>query len=311
MSTYLLTALALKAFSLNSATKSAYRALGNAVGGRKRSGEIRAGYVERADANLAFIERNGAISDGMRVLELGTGWVHWEALFTRLFYDVEVHLFDVWDNRQFSAFQNYLKGLCNALESIEGRDAARITRARKLADTALACSNFEEVYRALDMHYVIKSDGRLDAFDDAMFDLVFSSDVMEHIPASTLPRLAADLARTVKTGGHVAQQIVEADHLCIYAKSAHPKSYLQYSDEAWARWYENDVQYMNRWQHSDFVRLFSEAGFETIEDAIVSSTDTTQITIDERWHDYDRADLNATVTRLLVANRKDTPAHVA
>ncbi|MFY7744445.1 MAG: hypothetical protein ACOVQY_03415 [Erythrobacter sp.] len=42
--------------------------------------------MTRADQNLAFIEQHGGIRDGMKVLELGTGWVHWEALFLRAFY---------------------------------------------------------------------------------------------------------------------------------------------------------------------------------------------------------------------------------
>ena len=137
MLTYRLTAAALKAFSFNDATKMAYRQLGNAIAGRRRARGIRLGYVERADANLAFIEQHNAIADGMKLIELGTGWVHWEALFTRLFYDVEITLFDVWDNRQFGAFQTYLAALQAALPQLGGRGAERAERATDLTSRAM------------------------------------------------------------------------------------------------------------------------------------------------------------------------------
>ncbi|WFL76687.1 class I SAM-dependent methyltransferase [Altererythrobacter arenosus] len=305
MLTYRLTAAALKAFSLNSATKHAYRQLGNAIGGRGRAAGIKPGYIERADANLALIERHGAIADGMTVLELGTGWVHWEALFTRLFYDVEFVLFDVWDNRQFAAFRTYVNALTEALPRLAPRDPARIERAGRLARQVLACTSFEEVYDLLSMRYHVDEEGLLDAIADRSIDLAISSDVMEHVPAHALPTLAASLSRVLRSGGHVAQQIVPADHLCIYARSAHPKTYLQFEDAQWSRWFENSVQYQNRWQQSDFRALFAEYGFEIVADEVVATTDTARLRIASRWKDYEKSDLDATVTRLLARKPKD------
>lgn len=77
MLTYRATAFALKAFSINGVTKSAYRTIGNMIGGKRRAGGVQSHYLDRADQNLAYIEQHGGIRDGMRVLELGTGWVHW------------------------------------------------------------------------------------------------------------------------------------------------------------------------------------------------------------------------------------------
>ena len=108
---YQLAAIALKAFSLNSATRKAYRWIGNRVGGKARSQWIKPSYLQRAHENLRFIEQRGAIADGMQLVELGTGWVHWESLFTRMFYDVKITLFDVWDNRQFGGFIHHAQQL--------------------------------------------------------------------------------------------------------------------------------------------------------------------------------------------------------
>jgi len=297
---YRLAAGALKVFSLNGATRYAYRRLGNVVGERRRAQGIEPGYIERADGNLRFAEKHAASADGMRVMERGTGWFHWGALFTRLFYDVEVMLFDVWDNRGFVGFRNYAAHLRERLPSLETRDAAAREKAIELLGRVLDCANFDEVYRLLGWRYVIDAEGRLDALADNSIDLVFSSEVMEHIPASTLPRLADDLARVLTARGHVNQQIVEADHLRIYAPGMHSKSYLRFSDREWSRWFDNRVQYMNRWQHSDFVRLFRDHGFGIVEEEVANFVDTASIDIAPRWRDYDKADLDATVTRLIV-----------
>jgi SAM-dependent methyltransferase len=300
MLTYRAAALALKAFSLNETTKTVYRKIGNLVGGKRRAGRVRSHYLSRADQNLAFIEQHGGIRDGMRVLELGTGWVHWEALFLRAFYEVEATLFDVWDNRQFGGFLTHVNALRAALPTLTDRGAERTARAAALLDQVATSRNFEEAYAILGFTYLLSPDGSLNSIADGSLDLVFSSDVMEHIPHDSLPVLAASLHRVVKPGGLVAQQIVMADHLCIYAKSAHPKAYLQYSDSEWARWFENEVQYQNRWQQSDFRKLFKEAGFEIISEAIIGRADTSKLKIARRWADYSREDLDATVTRMLV-----------
>lgn len=300
MLTYRATAFALKAFSINGVTKSAYRVIGNMVGGKRRASGVQSHYLERADQNLAYIEQHGGISDGMRVLELGTGWVHWEALFLRAFYDVEAIVFDVWDNRQFDGFLTHVNALKAALPNLTDRGAERTAKANALLDRVARCSNFEEAYGILGFTYLLAPDGSLDSIPSGSLDLVFSSDVMEHIPNASLPTLAASLGRVVRPGGLIAQQIVPSDHLCIYAKDAHRKAYLQYSDAEWSRWFENDVQYQNRWQQSDFRTLFKNAGLEVLAEAIIGRVDTTNLKIAQRWANYSRDDLDATVTRMLV-----------
>lgn len=297
---YVLAAAALKAFSLNAATRHAYRQIGNVIGARRRSKILRAGYIERADGNLRFAEKHGAIADGMRVLELGTGWVHWESLFTRLFYDVETVLFDVWDNRQFEGFHNYAAILRERLPGLTSRSAAAREKAISRLDRVLACASFDEVYRELGWRYIVEPDGSLAAVGDSTIDLVYSSDVMEHIPEQALEGLADDLRRILKPGAHVTQQIVVADHLTIYDRAVHPKKYLAFDEGQWRRWFVNDVQYMNRWQHSDFVRLYRDKGFRVVDQETVDSADTSMLAIAPRWKSYDKSDLDACVTRLLV-----------
>src|SRR5215470_13356688 len=96
---YVLAAQTLKAFSLSPSTMQLYRGLGNKMGARKReTGAMPGYYLERINRMLRLNKQYEMIKDGSNVLELGTGWLHWEAITARLFYDIEAVLFDVWDN---------------------------------------------------------------------------------------------------------------------------------------------------------------------------------------------------------------------
>lgn len=258
---YFAAAQALRLASSGPATKKLYRRIGNILGGRRRGRGLPAHYIQRAHDNLARIEARGGIANGMAMMELGTGWAHWEALFTRLFYDVDVILFDVWDNRQFEGFQAYARELRQRLRRDVDRPAAALDRAEALLDKVVAAPDFETVYRLMNFRYMVEADGSLAAIPDASLDLIVSSDVLEHVSAAAVPGLIAEMRRILKPGGIAAHRIVPFDHLKIYDKSAHDKQYLRFSDEKWNAWFANDVQYQNRIQHSEWLAMVEAGGF--------------------------------------------------
>src|SRR5437763_221401 len=113
---YCLTAMALKGFSYSPLTRRIYRRLGNNIGGKKRAtSPMPSYYIDRINRMLRISRRFGLPKAGTRLIELGTGWCHWEALTTRLFFDVQATLYDVWDNRQISALKYYLEQLDGSL----------------------------------------------------------------------------------------------------------------------------------------------------------------------------------------------------
>src|SRR5262245_55360107 len=120
---YVLAATALKAFSWSSSTMRLYRGLGNKFGAKKRaSGIMPTYYFERVNRMLRLHKRHGIVKNGDRLLELGTGWLHWEAITCRLFFDIQAVLFDVWDNRQLSGLKNYITQLDAMLEKLDVED---------------------------------------------------------------------------------------------------------------------------------------------------------------------------------------------
>ena len=109
---YNMTALALKGFSCCKPARSLYRGLGNRLGARNRTvGDMPNYYFERVQRNVAWCLKYGPLGPNDVIVELGTGWVHWEALTLRLFFDFKAVLYDVWDNRQLSALKSFVRQL--------------------------------------------------------------------------------------------------------------------------------------------------------------------------------------------------------
>ena len=94
---YQLTALALKSLCSCDPTRRLYRKLGNWAGTWGRcSRQMPYCYYERAERNLAWYTKNVPIGPDDRTIEIGTGWVHWDAVPLLVLCDVRATLYDMW-----------------------------------------------------------------------------------------------------------------------------------------------------------------------------------------------------------------------
>jgi hypothetical protein len=294
---YYLVALLLKLCSLNGATRAAYRRLGNLRNSRKR-GPIARKYIERTPGFLAMLERHGILRPGLRVFELGTGWVHWEALMVRSRVPSASTVYDVWDNRSFELFRNHVRQLLDpATRTRLGLDATAGTETLR---EVLAAPSLEEAYRVLGFSYVVDGTGRLAGIPDESFDLVISSDVGEHLRRADAGEIVRRTFEVLRPGGWAYHQIVLADHLRIYARSAHPKQYLRHGRETFLTWVNNRVQYVNLLQIPEWLALFAAAGFEVVETERTGTCDLAALDVHADWAGVPRQDLACTVVQFLL-----------
>jgi len=265
---YCLSAAALKAFSCSPLTKKAYRKLGNTLGSKKRvAGRMPPFYLDRVNRTLRIAKKYGVPKNGDRLIELGTGWLHWEAITARLFYDVSGVLFDVWDNRQINGLKNYLKQLDASLNELD-IDGARRTSARKLITEIQTIDKYQDLYDLLGFEYIVDPTGLLDRFEKESFDVAVSAGVMEHIYAKDASAFVSGVARLLKPGGYSIHSINIRDHLYQYDHSVSSKQYLHYPHWLWRFCFENDVQYINRIQRSEWLGLFRKAGLTLVEEEL-------------------------------------------
>jgi len=292
---YLTVAAALKIFSLSPQTKWTYRQIGNTLGQRMR---IKHGldrpHLNRAKEILELLESHYAIKNGDKLLEIGTGWMHWESSIIRLFYDVEITLFDRWDNRQLEAYKSYFRQLENVIDKELDLDAAGSERVHTLLQVITKANSFDEIYSMLGFRYVINPRGTLSQFQDESFSLIYSCNVLEHIDRAILPEFIQDFHRLLKPGGYSIQTIDPGDHLAYYDKNVSRKNYLRYSDRMWKRYFENDVQYFNRVQRPEWLELFHKAGFELVAEEI-DCTDIGPIKAEMSYENLDKRDLECVI----------------
>jgi hypothetical protein len=264
---YVAAAVALKCLSSTSATRSLYRRVSNAVGNSKRAaGPMPAYYLERVKRTLEVANKYQIVRDGDRIIELGTGWLHWEALTLRLFWDVEAVLYDVWDNRQLGGLKNYWGQFRNMLETELGLRPAQLRRARSVLDTITTVDSFEELYAKLGLRYVVETSGSLEQFPNDHFDLAVSAGVFEHIDKKILPGLIEGTHRILRPNGVALHSIDTSDHLSYYDPKVRRKEYLACSEPVWRLLFENKIQYINRVQRADWLDLFKAKGFGVLEE---------------------------------------------
>lgn len=264
---YAFSAAALKGFSSTSFTRRLYRKIGNVAGNRRRSVRVLPEhYKNRAVSMLRFQRKYGLLRGGDLLLEVGTGWVHWDALMTRLLFDVRAVLFDVWDNRQFDALKNLAPQLAPVLaRGGVGLTGEEMRRAELLIGQVLATRSFEELYDLLGFEYKLEPSGSLEALPSGSFQLVVSGGVLEHIDREFASTLLRETFRVLKPGGWAIHSIDIQDHLSYYDPKVPRKQYLAFSEKTWERFFENRVQYFNRIQRSEWLQLFRTIGFEIVE----------------------------------------------
>lgn len=298
---YLSVATGLKLFSCCRPMRRLYRTLGNQYGARKRvKGQIREFYVERVRETLELARTHGIVGDGARIFELGTGWLHWEAITMSLFFDVEAVLFDVWDNRQLAGMKNYLQQLRGRMGEFQDLvSPSRLAEARKRIDTAIAARTFEEIYERFHFQYVADSSGRLTAFPSNSFDYVVSRGVLEHVDREAALPLMGDTYRILKPGGWALHGINIGDHLSVYDHGAHRKLYLSFPEWLWRIIGQNQVQYINRLQRDEWISIFDSLGFVTVvEDGSEVKLDGLRLA--RRYQGMRKEDLQRTILRVLL-----------
>lgn len=295
---YIAAAMALKLLPASPATRRLYRLLGSALLWRRRVKRwLPAFYVDRARSVLEAVRKHEAVRPGDRVLELGTGWAHWESTVLRLFYDVDVTLFDVRDGRWLWLFKRYFGEFAEVIDEEIDATPRQLEHARRLLRAILSVDSFDDLYGLLGFEYAVEPSGTLCRFQDASFDAVCSFAVLEHVKEESLATYVRDMHRLLRPGGYSIHQIDLRDHLHYCDPGVSPKNYLRYSDRVWERYFESEFHYVNRIQRAEWLALFRAAGLELVEEQSLSRK--LGVEVDGKYGHLDRQDLECVSLKMI------------
>lgn len=129
-------------------------------------------------------------------------------------------------------------------------------------------------------------------------DCSCSNEVLEHVPPDQLKDLLRGL-RAI-TRGITTHSIDYSDHYARSDKKVSRLNFLRYSDAEW-RPFNSGKQYVNRLRHSDYLRMFKEAGFRIVEESSIVGEPPSDMPIAPEFRPYERSDLFAIKGRIIAA----------
>ncbi len=99
------------------------------------------------------------------------------------------------------------------------------------------------------------------------FDLVMSTNTLEHFKVSELKSLIADMNVLLNDKAIISSIIDYSDHYSHTDKNISPLNFLKYSDEEWEK-FNNKYLYQNRLRHLDYKDLFLQNSFRIVKEII-------------------------------------------
>jgi SAM-dependent methyltransferase len=212
---------------------------------------------------IAHLRTANAPIEGGTLLEMGTGWYPTFPLCLYLAGARRVHTLDL--NRHLRPEMTILlaERLANhvpLIASVSGRSEADIA-ARQQA-VAQALRDGASIGAATDgvIDYRAPADAASTGLPAASVDVVFSNSVLEHVPRGVIEACFREAMRILRPGAIAFHSVNCGDHYAYFDRSIHQLHYLQYSEDAWAKW-NNAFLYQNRLRAIDLTTMARGAGF--------------------------------------------------
>jgi len=288
---YFFACILLKVFSSNSLTIKAYKKLTETYGQRRK---INLGLTNNHINQFALISNisddKNIINNGDKILEIGTGWTPWLATMITFFKDAEVYLVDIIDNRRLPLYKSYInsfkeKIINNKIQLKSEKEKGKICSI--LSDLS-EMKKWNDIYEYLNFTYILSPSGSFEVFENESFNLLISWDVLEHIKPNSIEYLTNNFYRILKPNSFSIHQIDYSDHYYYYDKTVSIKQYLKYSDRIWHTFFQNEVQYFNRLQSSDWIKHFHKCNFKLIKEESIESREKNIFPVNKKYIKYSK-----------------------
>jgi SAM-dependent methyltransferase len=219
--------------------------------------------LDRAVSHVDAYEAHGperGRSDAV-FYEFGAGWdLGVQLAYWALGVERQI-LVDIHPNLRFELVNK-------TIERLESSADERLARRPGAAGVASA----QELEQRFGIAYVAPCDARVTGFESGSVDFVSSTNTLEHIPAGDLEPILVECRRLLRGDGIMSSRIDLRDHYSYFDRSLSPYNFLRYSDRSW-RAFNSRLLYQNRLRRPDYVRAFTDAGFEIVEEVASSGDD--------------------------------------
>jgi SAM-dependent methyltransferase len=218
-------------------------------------GVVVADRLERSRWFMRQFSRHGGVKpDGAHFFEFGAGWDLAGPLAMYCLGASRQCVLDI----ERCAHVELVNGVIGELN----RREAELPRTPGAPIRAL-----QELKPRFGIDYRAPADARATELPAASVDCITSTFTMEHIPAPDLKAILAESRRILKPGGLILSLIDYQDHYSYRDPSISVYNFLQYDERQWRR-FNPPLHYQNRMRHSQYRRMFAEAGFEILDEEL-------------------------------------------
>lgn len=141
-------------------------------------------------------------------------------------------------------------------------DVRRLVRDELVADAANRLGIVADL-DALGIRYLAPVDAMATGLPAGSFDLVTSTDTLEHVPQRELVPLLRECRRLMRPDGVLTARVDYRDHYAYGDADIGPFAFLRYDRRGW-RLRNPPSHYQSRLRHVDHVRAIEAAGFELL-----------------------------------------------
>ncbi|MDX1622160.1 MAG: methyltransferase domain-containing protein [Nitriliruptorales bacterium] len=158
---------------------------------------------------------------------------------------------------------------CSRLELVNASLAAFATNHRAIEEamgrpirpvTGGAVTSIEELALRFGIRYVAPVDARHTPFDTGSFDVITSTDTLEHVPAEDLPAILVECRRLLAPDGVMSHLVDLMDHYRYVDDRITVSNFLRFSDRAWG-WLNSPLEHQNRLRRPAYSAMVQRAGF--------------------------------------------------
>jgi SAM-dependent methyltransferase len=211
----------------------------------------------------SYMNELGVGLDGLRYVEIGTGWFPTLPVCYALVGAREVVTFDL--TRHLDAHQSFkmVAVLYPLLERIAVAGGRTLSEVQSQYAEISSAATLDELLQLARIDYHAPADAASSGLPDESVDVVFSNSVLEHVPGPDIARMMDESHRILRRGGLAIHCANCGDHYAYFDRMITPINYLTYSGRQWKFW-NNRLLYQNRLRPIDFIQLAEEAGLEVI-----------------------------------------------
>ncbi|MBI4799005.1 MAG: class I SAM-dependent methyltransferase [Desulfarculus sp.] len=124
-----------------------------------------------------------------------------------------------------------------------------------------------DLQERLGITYLAPRDARATGLPAGSFDLISSSQVLEHIPQADLVPILAECRRLLSPRGVLCLEVDMHDHFHYFEPGIGPYNFLRFSPGAW-RLINSGLHYQNRLRLPDYLHAVERAGLVVVQRAV-------------------------------------------